>query len=283
MSGGRIRVLVVDDHAIVRQGIRQVLEAEAGFLVVGEAGTADEGITLAEAHVPDVVVLDVSLPGQSGLEVARRLKRLLPTTMILMLSVYDNTEYVLEAVRAGADGYLLKDSSPAELREPYRAAIRVAADRAAEPLEAALGEDDEKVVAAAAHFLGLTGSPEALPLLGGLLKHRGETVREAALYAMAEIGGKGLFTKEIEEALIDRRIVMAVHSMKDVETQLPEGRAIVAMLAREEAVSAVSLPAKKADSSKQTRTMTRDSQSLAVIAACRKGKRALRRHRRRWQ
>lgn len=120
MSGGRIRVLVVDDHAIVRQGIRQVLEAETGFLVVGEAGTADEAITLAEAHVPDVVVLDVSLPGQSGLEVARRLKRLLPTTMILMLSVYDNTEYVLEAVRAGADGYLLKDSSPAELRDAIR-------------------------------------------------------------------------------------------------------------------------------------------------------------------
>jgi DNA-binding NarL/FixJ family response regulator len=87
---------------------------------VGEAGNADEAITLAEAQVPDVVVLDVSLPGQSGLEVARRLKRLLPTTMILMLSVYDNTEYVLEAVRAGADGYLLKDSSPAELRDAIR-------------------------------------------------------------------------------------------------------------------------------------------------------------------
>jgi DNA-binding NarL/FixJ family response regulator len=120
MSNGRIRVLVVDDHAIVRQGIRQVLEAEAGFLVIGEAGNADEAIAQAEAGVPDVVVLDVSLPGQSGLVVARRLKRLLPTTMILMLSVYDNTEYVLEAVRAGADGYLLKDSSPAELRDAIR-------------------------------------------------------------------------------------------------------------------------------------------------------------------
>jgi DNA-binding NarL/FixJ family response regulator len=120
MSEGRIRVLVVDDHAIVRQGIRQVLEAEAGFMVIGEAGNADDAIAQAEAGVPDVVVLDVSLPGESGLEVARRLKRLLPTTMILMLSVYDNTEYVLEAVRAGADGYVLKDSSPAELRDAIR-------------------------------------------------------------------------------------------------------------------------------------------------------------------
>jgi hypothetical protein len=81
-------------------------------------------------------------------------------------------------------------TSPAELREPYRAAIRVAADRAAEPLEAALGDGDAKVVAAAAHLLGLTGSPEALPLLAGLLKHGEEVVRESALYAMAEIGGK---------------------------------------------------------------------------------------------
>jgi HEAT repeat protein len=81
-------------------------------------------------------------------------------------------------------------SSPAELREPYRAAIRAAADRAAEPLEALLHDGDEQVVATAAHLLGLTGSPEALPLLAGLLKHRAEIVREAALYAMVEIGGR---------------------------------------------------------------------------------------------
>lgn len=118
---GPIRVLVVDDHAIVRQGIRQVLESEDGFLVVGEAGDGAEALAGAEAHLPDVVLLDVSLPGASGLEVARRLKRALPATRILMLSVYDNTEYVLEAVRAGADGYLLKDSAPAELRDALRA------------------------------------------------------------------------------------------------------------------------------------------------------------------
>jgi DNA-binding NarL/FixJ family response regulator len=124
MSGPGIRVLIVDDHAIVRQGIRQVLEAEPGFTVIGEAGDAEQAVAQAEAGVPDIVVLDVSLPGQSGLEVARRLKRLLPTTMILMLSVYDNTEYVLEAVRAGADGYLLKDSSPADLRDAIRRVSR---------------------------------------------------------------------------------------------------------------------------------------------------------------
>ena len=81
-------------------------------------------------------------------------------------------------------------AAPAELREPYRAAIRVAADRAVEPLESALADPDEKIVAAAAHFIGLTGSPEAIPLLAGLLRHPADTVRESALYAMAEIGGK---------------------------------------------------------------------------------------------
>jgi hypothetical protein len=81
-------------------------------------------------------------------------------------------------------------AAPAELREPYRAAMRAAADRAMEPLEEALGEADGAIVAAAAHFMGLTGSPDAVPLLSGLMKHPIDAVREAALYALAEIGGR---------------------------------------------------------------------------------------------
>lgn len=115
-AGGPIRVLIADDHTIVREGIRQVLDGTEGIQVVGEAGTGAEAIEQAGALVPDVAVLDVSMPGESGLEVAKQIKRTLPTTRVLMLSVYDNMEFVLEAVRAGADGYLLKDSSPAELR-----------------------------------------------------------------------------------------------------------------------------------------------------------------------
>ena len=81
-------------------------------------------------------------------------------------------------------------AAPAELREPYRAAMRAAADRAMEPLEEALADSDGAIVAAAAHFMGLTGSPEAVPLLSGLMKHQTDAVREAALYALAEIGGR---------------------------------------------------------------------------------------------
>jgi DNA-binding NarL/FixJ family response regulator len=118
-----IRVVVADDHTIVREGIRQVLDGTEGITVVGEAATGPDAFERAQTLVPDVVVLDVSMPGESGLEVAKRLKRALPATRVLMLSVYDNTEFVLEAVRAGADGYLLKDSSPAELRAAIRKVV----------------------------------------------------------------------------------------------------------------------------------------------------------------
>ena len=118
-----IRVVVADDHAIVREGIRQVLDGTEGITVVGEAANGPAAFEQAQALVPDVVVLDVSMPGASGLEVAKRLKRALPATRVLMLSVYDNTEFVLEAVRAGADGYLLKDSSPSELRAAIRKVV----------------------------------------------------------------------------------------------------------------------------------------------------------------
>jgi len=119
-AGGPIRVLIADDHTIVREGIRQVLDGTEGIQVVGEAGTGAEAVEQASTLVPDVAVLDVSMPGESGLEVAKQIKRTLPATRVLMLSVYDNMEFVLEAVRAGADGYLLKDSSPAELRAAIR-------------------------------------------------------------------------------------------------------------------------------------------------------------------
>lgn len=115
-----IRVLVVDDHALVREGIRHVLSGGKGFEVVGEAESGDEAIALAERLAPDVVVLDISMPRGSGLEVTPVLRERVPGARVLMLSVYDREEYVLQSVRAGAHGYLRKDSSPGELREAIR-------------------------------------------------------------------------------------------------------------------------------------------------------------------
>ena len=121
MGSEPIRVLVVDDHAVVREGIRHILEGEPGFLVVGEAGTGGDALRLAAEHRPDVVVLDVSMPGESGLRVAPKLRDAVPETRVLIMSMHDNAEYVREGVRAGASGYLLKDSAAAELRLAVRA------------------------------------------------------------------------------------------------------------------------------------------------------------------
>ncbi len=119
-----IRVLVADDHMIVRTGIRHVLESETDFVVIGEAGSGSEAISLATELRPDVVVLDISMPDQSGLEVAARLRAGTAAPRILILSMHNNAEYVLESVRAGAHGYLLKDTAAAELRTAIRAVCR---------------------------------------------------------------------------------------------------------------------------------------------------------------
>lgn len=111
-----IRVMVVDDHSVVREGIRHVLADTAVYTVVGEAGSAAEAVASVVDWLPEVVILDVSMPGGSGLHVVAELLERVPTARVLMLSVHDDAEYVLESVRAGAHGYLRKDSTPAELR-----------------------------------------------------------------------------------------------------------------------------------------------------------------------
>lgn len=120
MSDALIRVLVADDHSMVREGIRHVLVESAGFRVVAEAANGDDALALATEHRPDVAVLDISMPGQTGLEVAAKIREVLPDVQILILSMHEHTQYALEAVRAGAHGYLLKDTGPAEMREAVR-------------------------------------------------------------------------------------------------------------------------------------------------------------------
>ncbi|HEX2635924.1 MAG TPA: response regulator transcription factor [Gemmatimonadales bacterium] len=124
MSEPPIRVLVADDHAIVRTGIRHVLEGEPGFEVVAEASTGTEAVALALALRPDVAVLDISMPGLTGIQAAAELRRGSPETRVLILSMHDNTEYVLESLRAGVHGYLLKDGAAAELGDAIRAVCR---------------------------------------------------------------------------------------------------------------------------------------------------------------
>lgn len=119
MNAPDIRILIVDDHPLVREGIRGALSVP-GFVVIADVGSAEEALGIARAERPDVIVMDISLPGMTGIEAVEALRRERPATRVLMLSVHDHPEYVLESVRAGASGYLRKDSLPSELREAVR-------------------------------------------------------------------------------------------------------------------------------------------------------------------
>jgi len=112
-----VKVVIADDHAIVREGVRRVLEISGELEVVAEAGGGLEALECVDRVSPDVIVLDISMPGLSGLEVAALLRKRTTPVAILILSMHDRPEYVLAAVRAGANGFALKDTTPAELRQ----------------------------------------------------------------------------------------------------------------------------------------------------------------------
>lgn len=119
-----IRVLIVDDQELFRRGMKMLLSAEPGIEVVGEAGDGLEGTTLAASIAPDVVLLDVRMPKRSGLEACTAIKDVVPSAKIIMLTVSDEEADLYEAVKSGASGYLLKDSSIEDVAQ----AVRVVAD-----------------------------------------------------------------------------------------------------------------------------------------------------------
>jgi DNA-binding NarL/FixJ family response regulator len=119
-----VRVLLADDHALVRAGIRALLQNLDGVAVVAETGNGAEVLEFARAHRPDVVLLDISMPGLGGLEVSAQLRDALPEVRVVMLSMHANEEYVLQALRAGAAGYMLKDSATAELELALKAVMQ---------------------------------------------------------------------------------------------------------------------------------------------------------------
>jgi two-component system, NarL family, response regulator NreC len=121
-----VTILLADDHHVMRQGLRMLLEAQEDFRVVAEAGDGLEAVKLAERLKPHVLIVDLMMPGINGLEVARQVSHHSPQTRIIVLSMYGNEPYVLEALRNGAVGYVLKDADAAEL---LRAVHEVVAGR----------------------------------------------------------------------------------------------------------------------------------------------------------
>jgi DNA-binding NarL/FixJ family response regulator len=113
-------ILLADDHPIVRQGLRTLLEAESDFQLVGEAGDGLEAVRLVERWQPNILIVDLMMPGLTGLEVTRQVKQRAPQTRVIILSMHATESYVLEALRNGATGYVLKDSSAADLVQAVR-------------------------------------------------------------------------------------------------------------------------------------------------------------------
>jgi DNA-binding NarL/FixJ family response regulator len=119
-----IRVVLADDHAVVRKGIREFLEEEGDIVVVAEAADGKQAIAMVGEHQPDVAVLDIQMPGASGIEATRRIKAAQPGVRILVLTAYDDDPYIFALLQAGASGYILKTAASSELVQAVRAVHR---------------------------------------------------------------------------------------------------------------------------------------------------------------
>lgn len=121
---GKIKIILADDHTLFRQGIRQLISAETDMEVIGEAGNGGDAVIRAAELRPDVVLMDIGMPGLSSFEATRQIKKNRPDTKVMMLSMYDDEDYLVEGMEVGANGYVLKDSPAAQLtlaiRDVYR-------------------------------------------------------------------------------------------------------------------------------------------------------------------
>ncbi len=183
MSSQPITVMLVDDHALVRSAVRQALSAP-DISVVGEASTADEALLLAPQLAPDVLLLDLNLPGTTGLALLRELAPRLPNTRIVMLTISDDRRDLLDAVRNGAAGYLTKDLSPEALQRAVRG-IR-SGDLA---MSRAMAAEVIQHLASTTNRPSVAGGPSDLP---------GVSAREGEVLALL---ADGLTDREIAERL----------------------------------------------------------------------------------
>jgi DNA-binding NarL/FixJ family response regulator len=199
-----IRVLLVDDQELVRYGFRLVLDAEPTLTVVGEAGDGEQAAALAVRLRPDVVLMDVRMPGIGGIEATRRITALLPDTRVLILTTFDLDEYAFGALQAGASGFLLKDTRPAELVAAIDAVHR--GDAVVSPRITA------KLIAVAAPHLATPAAPVAD---SGIL-----TPRENDVFTLIGLGatnGEIAAELHLSESTVKAHVgrVLAKHGLRD--------------------------------------------------------------------
>ena len=110
MIDQKIKVIIADDHVLIREGIKQILELEKGVTVIGQAGNGEDAISIAQELKPDIILLDINMPKLNGIETLRRFKDLGIKTRVIILTIHEEKEYILETMKLGASGYMLKDS-----------------------------------------------------------------------------------------------------------------------------------------------------------------------------
>jgi len=208
-----IRLLIVDDHEVVRLGLRTLLEGEPDLKVVAEAGTAEEALLQTQNQRPDVVILDIQLPGRSGLDACRDIRKNFPQTQAVMLTSSVNENFALEALRAGAAGYVLKQVGGDELVRAIRAAHNgeTALDpKTAARLVARLNELQKKTEADAFRDLSLR-EMEAL-----LWVSRGASNKEiGAALNLSEITARNYVTALMEKLHLRNRVELAAYAIRN--------------------------------------------------------------------
>ncbi|NDD27344.1 MAG: DNA-binding response regulator [Proteobacteria bacterium] len=197
VDGEKVRLMVVDDHTIVREGTSRMLELHSDFTIVGKASSAREAIDMIASAAPDVVLMDINMPGINGIDATRLIKQDWPDVEIIILSMYDEDEYVVEAVKAGATGYLLKDSSQEDLAR----AIRVV-HGGGSLVQPALAR---RVLKEFAH-LAREGPPAAGQNNKALLRELSEREIEVLQYV-----AQGKSNKEIADALVISEKTVKAH------------------------------------------------------------------------
>lgn len=202
----RLRLVLVDDHAILREGLRALLALESDLEVVGEADNGDDGVAIVEREQPDIVITDLAMPQRTGIQVISRVRKVAPAVRVLVLTVHNGEEYIKAALTAGADGYVLKDSSRADLLQAIRTIVRgqryLCAPVSAKIVSGFLGDGEPRAPGSAQHLtdrereiltliaLGKSNKRIALQLLLSVKtieKHRSNFMRKLELHNTAGV------------------------------------------------------------------------------------------------
>jgi DNA-binding NarL/FixJ family response regulator len=210
-----IRVLLVDDHALFRKGIASLLTAEPGFEVVGEAGDGLQAVALAQELMPDLIVMDVNMPGATGLDATRRITEVFPYVKIVMLTVSEDDQDLFEAVRCGAQGYLLKKIEPKALFDTLRSVMRGEASISRVMAAKLIGEFSRQANRAAS---GANLNPALSPREIGVLElvTHGKSNKEiAAALDIAENTVKNHLKNILEKLHLENRVQAATFALRE--------------------------------------------------------------------